>query len=184
MVRPEIYDSPGIDLTATQRQLGALETSTVEQFQTIRTLEGSADSSFTFGLRAARPASGAQGDRFLATDRNALYYYSGTVWGLVVGLGFGTNAVRAAMAVDSTDNNYGFYTTDTNKLWRVSGGVWVDLFVSLDVTTSYEVGGVKVVGAQGAAVADAAGGVTIDTEARTALNALLARLRTHGLIAT
>lgn len=44
--------------------------------------------------------------------------------------------------------------------------------------------GIKVVGAQGAAVADAAGGATVDAEARTAINALLARLRTHGLIAT
>ena len=44
--------------------------------------------------------------------------------------------------------------------------------------------GTKVVGAQGAAVADASGGAIIDAEARTALNALLARLRTHGLIAT
>jgi hypothetical protein len=48
----------------------------------------------------------------------------------------------------------------------------------------YRVVGTKVVGAQGAAVADAAGGATVDAEARTALNALLARLRTHGLIAT
>ena len=44
--------------------------------------------------------------------------------------------------------------------------------------------GTQVVGAQGAAVADASGGVVIDAEARTALNSLLARLRTHGLIAT
>ena len=44
--------------------------------------------------------------------------------------------------------------------------------------------GTKVVGAQGAAVADASGGAIVDAEARTALNALLARLRTHGLIAT
>jgi hypothetical protein len=43
---------------------------------------------------------------------------------------------------------------------------------------------IKVVGAQGAAVADAAGGIVVDVEARAALNALLARLRTHGLIAT
>lgn len=38
--------------------------------------------------------------------------------------------------------------------------------------------------AQPVAVADAAGGATVDAEARTALNALLARLRTLGLIAT
>jgi hypothetical protein len=44
--------------------------------------------------------------------------------------------------------------------------------------------GTKVVGAQGAAVADATGGVTVDNEARTAINDLLARVRAHGLIAT
>lgn len=52
--------------------------------------------------------------------------------------------------------------------------------------TSLKVGGTKVVGAQGAAVADAAGGAVIDVEARAALNALLAELRAatgHGLIA-
>jgi len=50
----------------------------------------------------------------------------------------------------------------------------------------YEVQSVKVVGARGAAVADAAGGATVDAEARTAINTLLARLRAtggHGLIA-
>ncbi len=49
---------------------------------------------------------------------------------------------------------------------------------------AFKVGGTQVVGSQGAAVADAAGGVVIDLEARAALNALLARLRTHGIIAT
>lgn len=38
--------------------------------------------------------------------------------------------------------------------------------------------------AQPTAVGDAAGGATVDTEARAALNALLARLRTLGIIAT
>lgn len=37
---------------------------------------------------------------------------------------------------------------------------------------------------QGAAIADAAGGATVDAEARTAINTLLARMRTYGLIAT
>jgi len=44
--------------------------------------------------------------------------------------------------------------------------------------------GVKVVGAQGAAVADASSGATVDTEARAAINTLLARMRAHGMIAT
>ena len=50
--------------------------------------------------------------------------------------------------------------------------------------TEYRVSTIKVVGAQGASVADAAGGATVDAEARTAINALLARVRAHGLIAT
>lgn len=49
---------------------------------------------------------------------------------------------------------------------------------------SIRVQGTKVIGTQGAAVADAAGGATVDAEARAAINALLARARTHGLIAT
>jgi len=64
---------------------------------------------------------------------------------------------------DANENIFLFgTTTDANR------GVWID--------------GDKIIGAQGAAVADASGGVVIDAEARAALNALLARLRTHGLI--
>lgn len=50
----------------------------------------------------------------------------------------------------------------------------------LDVSSEYRFNGTKVMGAQGAAVADA----TDAASAITQLNALLARLRTHGLIAT
>jgi len=42
----------------------------------------------------------------------------------------------------------------------------------------------QVVQTRQAAVADASGGTTVDAEARAAINALLARIRTHGLIAT
>ncbi len=48
----------------------------------------------------------------------------------------------------------------------------------------YRVGSNQVVGPQGAAVADASGGSTVDVQARDAINALLARCRAHGLIAT
>jgi hypothetical protein len=44
------------------------------------------------------------------------------------------------------------------------------------------IGGVQVVGSRQAAIADAAGGTTVDAEARSALNALLAACRAHGLI--
>ena len=47
----------------------------------------------------------------------------------------------------------------------------------------WDAGGNQVVSARQAAVADAAGGAVIDVEARAALNDLLAKLRTHGLIA-
>jgi phage baseplate assembly protein V len=52
----------------------------------------------------------------------------------------------------------------------------------VDVTEHVKVAGVKVVGSQGAAVADAAGGAVVDSQARAAINTLLARLRSHGLI--
>lgn len=51
-------------------------------------------------------------------------------------------------------------------------------------TGELRVNGTKVLGAQGAAVADVSGGATIDAEARTTLNTLLARARAHGWIAT
>lgn len=56
--------------------------------------------------------------------------------------------------------------------------------VSVNNAGGLAIDGTKVIGAQGAAVADATGGATVDAEARTALNTLLARLRAHGLIAT
>lgn len=62
--------------------------------------------------------------------------------------------------------------------------ITIALPASPDVATSYKVAGTKVLGAQGAAVADATGGAVIDVEARAALNALLARLRAHGVVAT
>jgi hypothetical protein len=48
---------------------------------------------------------------------------------------------------------------------------------------SLSVDGVQVVGAQQPAIADPAGGGTVDAEARGALAAILAALRTHGLVA-
>lgn len=57
---------------------------------------------------------------------------------------------------------------------------------AMNALLAYRVDGTKVIGPRGAAVADASGGTTVDTEARAAINALLARLRAstgHGLIA-
>jgi len=60
----------------------------------------------------------------------------------------------------------------------------LDVNGEINAVTAFRVADTQVVGAQGAVVADASGGAVVDAEARTALNALLARLRTHGLIAT
>jgi len=46
------------------------------------------------------------------------------------------------------------------------------------------IGGVQVVGPQGSPVADPSGGSTVDSEARTAIGAILSALRAHGLIET
>ncbi len=59
------------------------------------------------------------------------------------------------------------------------GGAWVFGEVH---ATALVVGGDQVVGARASAVADPAGGTTIDTQARATLANLLANLRAHGLI--
>lgn len=75
--------------------------------------------------------------------------------------------------------------TDNALTCGSSGVRWSTSYAYVfDATTSYKVAGVKVIGAQAAAIADASGGATVDTEARAALNDLLAKLRTHGVIAT
>lgn len=53
----------------------------------------------------------------------------------------------------------------------------------VNTPVGYMTAGTQVVGAQGVLIADAAGGITVDAEARTAINTLLARCRAHGLIA-
>lgn len=61
-----------------------------------------------------------------------------------------------------------------------------DLTVNGNIDTSevYKVDSTQVVTNRQAAVPDATGGATVDAEARAAINALLARLRTHGLISS
>lgn len=52
------------------------------------------------------------------------------------------------------------------------------------VAAQVAVGGVQVVGAQGAAIGEPSGGSTVDAEARNAIGLILAAMRQHGLIAT
>ena len=64
---------------------------------------------------------------------------------------------------------------------RWSGTAWtVGSLAAYELRTS----GTKVIGTQQSAIADPSGGTTADAQARTALLAVLAALRAHGLIAT
>lgn len=54
---------------------------------------------------------------------------------------------------------------------------------AVNITNVYKVAGTQVVAGQGTAVTEVSGGATVDAESRTAINAVIARLRTHGLIA-
>ena len=81
-----------------------------------------------------------------------------------------TTPGHAPLNINTSSTN--FQINDFTQASVISGG--------LNVTTKYQVGGTQVVGAQGAAVADA----TDAASAISQLNLLLARCRTHGLIAT
>lgn len=68
---------------------------------------------------------------------------------------------------------------DENLVTRYFSGQWQKGRVT---ASSLDISGLQVIGAQQAAIGNATGGVTIDAEARTTLNSLLAACRTHGLI--
>lgn len=75
-------------------------------------------------------------------------------------------------------------TSNNVKIYKDDAGTLIATFDSAGVNVEsgmgFKVAGTKVVGAQGAAVADA----TNSTDVITQLNTLLSRLRTHGLIDT
>lgn len=68
---------------------------------------------------------------------------------------------------------------DSGRRIRHDGAGWQDEQVQAD---GFFVGGNQVVGGRLPAVADAAGGATVDNEARTAIAAILNAMRAHGLI--
>jgi len=102
--------------------------------------------------------------------------------GLFVGLGTVTPTLRLRARFSDTWGSTGHFDPETDNLYDCG-----QLTLAWRRVTAYEYrdgAGTKLLGTRGAAVADATGGAVVDTEARAALNALLARLRTHGLIAT
>ena len=147
---------------------------------TVRSQSGTA-AALTIGTRASKATTTGSlaNDLFFESDTGFLYYWTGTAWAFMLGIGKGTAATFATITVTAADNGAEYYVTDTGSWWYVAGGAWVER-PHLNVTTEYRVAGNKVVGARGAAVPDATGGAVIDTEARAAINALLARFRVTG----
>lgn len=74
-----------------------------------------------------------------------------------------------------------FVEASSGQEWQFRGGTWVRGVV---LASELRVNGNKVIGSQRQAIANASGGSTVDTEARTVLAAILDALRGHGLIAT
>ena len=61
------------------------------------------------------------------------------------------------------------------------GGAWTSGVLR---ASEVAIDGLKVLGSRGSLIAEAAGGTTIDTQARLVVAQILTTLRTHGLIAT
>ena len=128
-----------LDTTMAQRRAGATQQEFV-QFQSVRTLSGSASSQFSFGTHALRPATALAGDEYYETDRHWIYYWTGTAWAFLSGVNYGTNATRAAIAVTANDDGALFYTTDTKLWWQVSSGAWVQRDIAGLVTVRKNTG--------------------------------------------
>lgn len=73
----------------------------------------------------------------------------------------------------------GVHVASANSTAVYVGGAWVIGSLS---GSELVVDGLKVVGVRGAAIADPAGGTTVDAEARAAVAQILAAMRQHGLI--
>ena len=71
------------------------------------------------------------------------------------------------------------WVKDRGNTMRFETGGWTENAVRAD---GIYVSGVRVVGMQRAGISDPAGGIVQDSEARTAISAVLATLRGHGLI--
>ena len=73
------------------------------------------------------------------------------------------------------------FVADRGHAMRHDGAGWIDEEMRSD---GYFVAGEQVIAGRRAAIANPAGGATVDSEARTTVIAILAALRMHGLIAT
>ena len=148
------------------------------------------------GIRVNASALGSTVN-YIGIDLQAVSTASGQTYGLQIGSMTGGTDARAIVTGsgrvtfgDTTDasaiGTAGFVhaggASIAKNLWV--GGTAGNYINIANATGELRINGTKVMGAQGAAVPDAAGGATVDTEARAAINAALARMRAHGSIAT
>ena len=122
--------------------------------------------------RQAPPASPAIGNAYVVAvgASGAWAGHDGKI------AGFGEGGWRFIAAVDGAS----VIDRSSGEILLRRGGSW-----EAGIVRGQEVrlGGQKVVGARQAAIASPAGGTTIDIEGRTTIAAILAAMRSHGLIA-
>ena len=75
------------------------------------------------------------------------------------------------------------------QVWSIADGVFVRRagvawLIGVQTAKTILVNGAQIIGAQQASIPTPSGGTTIDTQARSAITAVLAALSAHGLIAT
>jgi hypothetical protein len=151
-------------------------------------LRGTATNQTTTGtisvIRGVTGVALSQGVGATTNEASALYAEVSRVDGTIVnGHGLFVVGISSAMT-----NAYGI------RVGNITGGSSLNYAIytgtglvrfgdTVNTTSVYQVNGTQVVGAQGATITDPTGGVVIDAEARTAINALIDRLQAHGLIA-
>jgi len=166
-------------------QLGISGTSTLSGIEVNGTINGSG--SEAFGLRVRPISVVASNSTFLygiSAQANSIAAgaFTGVRWyGLHAGnpnIGTGSLSIAAGLWIDAitaSSDPYAIYTSGGKHRF---GDV-----VNIASASGLQVNGTKVVGAQGATISDPTGGTVQDSEARTAINALIDRLQAHGLIA-
>ena len=122
--------------------------------------------------RQAPPASPAIGNAYVVAvgASGAWAGHDGKI------AGFGEGGWRFIAAVDGAS----VIDRSSGEILLRRGGSWEAGIVR---GQEMRLGGQKVVGARQAAIASPAGGTTIDIEGRTTIAAILAAMRSHGLIA-
>ena len=121
--------------------------------------------------RNTPPASPSNGQSYIAgtSPSGAWAGKAGHVAGYTAG---GWRLIPPADGLTLLVKSTGTYATFRGGAWDV-GEVRA---------ATVKIGGQQVVGGRGGAIADPAGGGTVDTEGRAAIAAILGALRTHGLI--